>query len=123
MESALVLAFIGDSVLELKIRLYFINKGIGKVNELQSITSKYASAKGHLLIMEYLLENNLLTDNEINVFKRGRNTKVNSRRKNFHSKSYHYSTGFESLIGYLFQNNQEERIDELIHIICERVAL
>lgn len=123
MNSPLVLAFIGDSVFELKIRLHYVNQGLAKVNDLQKTTSKYASAKGHLKIMEYLLENHLLNDEEIKVYKRGRNTKVNTRRKNFDSESYHSSTGFESLIGYLYQNNQEKRIDELINIICERVQL
>lgn len=115
--SALVLAFIGDSVFELKIREYFINTDLVKVNDLNKACTKFASASGHYLIMQYLLENNILHEEEIKIYKKARNAKVNTRRKNFDSKSYHASTGFEALIGYLYLNKENDRIDELIMII------
>lgn len=118
--SSLVLAFIGDSVFELKIREYFINTKLVKVNDLQKASSKYASAKGHSEIMKYLLENNILNKEELTIYKRGRNAKVNTRRKNFNSKNYHASTGFEALIGHLYLNEQHSRIDEIIQLILER---
>ncbi|MDR3214800.1 MAG: Mini-ribonuclease 3 [Bacilli bacterium] len=119
MKSSLVLAFIGDSVWELKIRMYFINLKPYKVNELQSITSRYASAKMHYKFINFLIDNNELNEGEISIYKRGRNAKVNTRRKNFDSTTYHASTGFEALIGYLYLNNQEQRIDELVNIIIK----
>lgn len=115
--SSLVLAFIGDSVFELKIREYFINTSLVKVNDLNKACSKFASASGHFQIMMYLLENNILNEKEIRVYKRARNTNVNTRRKNFDSKSYHASTGFEALIGHLYLEKEYIRIDELINII------
>lgn len=121
MKSPLVLAFIGDAVLELKVRLYYAQTQLSSVNQLQSATSKLASAQAHYVIMQYLLENELLTEEEISIFKKGRNTKVNPRRKNFNSRNYHYSTGFEAMIGYLYYENKEERIDELVKIIIERI--
>jgi len=118
--SSLVLAFIGDSVFELKIREYFLGTGLAKVNTLQKATSTYASAKGHKMIMDYLLENNILNDEELQVYKRGRNAKVNQKRKNFDSENYHASTGFEALIGSLYLNQQHQRIDELLKIIVDK---
>lgn len=121
MYSNLELAFLGDSVFELKIREYFLKIGIRKVDNLQKKCVNYASAKGHYNIMCYLKENDILSSEEINIFRRGRNCKVNQRRKNFNSEYYHASTGFEALIGYLYVNDKIERIDELVTIIIEGV--
>ncbi|MEG0283681.1 MAG: ribonuclease III domain-containing protein [Erysipelotrichales bacterium] len=118
--SSLVLAFIGDSVFELKIREYFINSGLAKVKDLQQKCSSFASAQAHFNIMEYILEEDIFNEEELNVYKRGRNAKVNQRRKNFNPKFYHASTGFESVIGHLYVTKQEDRIDELILLILER---
>jgi len=118
--ASLTLAFIGDAVFELEIRKHFVNKGINKVNLLQTKTSKFASAIMHKQIMDYLLENNLLTEEEITVYKRGRNAKVNTKRKNFNPENYHASTGFEALIGFLYLNKNNTRIDQIITQVLER---
>lgn len=119
--SSLELAFLGDSVFELKIRQYFLESGMRKVKNLQNACSKYASAKGHHQIISYLLENELLTEEEVGIYKTGRNSKVNQKRKNFNSEFYHASTGFEALIGYLYVLDQDDRINELINIIVNEV--
>lgn len=119
----LVLAFIGDSVFELKIREYFVAQGISKVKDLQQKTSQYASAQGHHHIMEYFLDNNKLSDDEVKVYKQGRNAKVNQKRKNFNSEYYHASTGFEALIGHLYYEDKMDRINELIKIIVNEVVV
>ena len=117
---SLVLAFLGDSVLELKIREYYVRSGLMKVKDLQNMTSQLASASAHHQIMDYLLENDLLSSEELKVYKKGRNAKVNQRRKNFDSENYHASTGFEALIGYLYLNNKDRRIDELVKLVIEK---
>ncbi|MGL4382392.1 MAG: Mini-ribonuclease 3 [Bacilli bacterium] len=121
--SNLVLAFIGDSVFELKIREYFINSNLCKVDQLTKQCARYASAKGHFIIMQYLLDNECLLEEEVIIYKKGRNAKVNQRRKNFNSEHYHASTGFEALIGYLYLTKQDQRIDRIIEIIIEEVKL
>lgn len=118
--SSLVLAFIGDSVFEMKIRDYFIKTNLVKVKDLQRKCSSFASAQAHFEIMEFLLSEDILNEEEITVYKRGRNTKVNQRRKNFNSRNYHASTGFEALIGHLYVSDEHERINELINLIIER---
>ena len=118
-QRSLVLAFLGDSVLELKIREYYVKSGLAKVKELQNKTSNLASANAHHQIMTFLMTNKLLSEEEEKVYKKGRNTKVNQRRKNFDSENYHASTGFEALIGHLYLNGKNKRIDELVAVIIK----
>lgn len=117
---SLTLAFIGDAIFELKIREHYVKQGITKVNKLQTLTSNFASAKSHKEIMDYLISHNLLSEEELNEYKRGRNAKVNQRRKNFNPENYHASTGFEAMIGYLHLSNQQQRLEELLSMIIER---
>lgn len=60
------------------------------------------------------MEQNLLNEEETDYYRRGRNAKSYSKAKNADSTTYSKSTGFESLIGYLYLTDQTERVDELI---------
>ena len=115
--NALVLAYLGDSVYELLIRDFFIKKGINKVNNLQNKVTKYVSAKDQARIIEMLLDNKLLTDEEVDIVKKGRNAKVNSHPKNTDILTYKWATALECLFGYLYIKEEKERINELINII------
>ena len=107
----LVLAYLGDSVLELLVREYLIKNDLQKVNELYQKATHYVSSKAHEDFILYILEQNFLTEKEVGIFKRGRNTKTNKRD----SKEHRYSTGFECL------NNQQERIYEIFDEFKKRV--
>lgn len=111
----LILAYLGDAVFELYIREYLINKGIGNVNDLQKECVKYVSAKGQYNILIKLLDNNMLTDDEIDIVKRGRNAHSHAN-KSTDITTYRWATGFECLIGYLYQNDRG-RLDELMEVI------
>ena len=114
----LTLAYLGDAVYELYIREYLINKGIAKVNDLQVESLKYVSAKSQSDHLERLLNNNFLSDEEIEIVKRGRN--MNShRKKNIDIITYKRSTGLECLIGSLKIDNKLERIKEIMDFIVE----
>lgn len=115
--NVLVLAYLGDSVYENYIRKYLINTGIGNVNDLQSESIKYVSAKAQAKYMDLLINNNILTDEELNVFKRARNYKTTSHPKNTDIITYKIATGFEAVIGYLEFINNKERIEEIIKYI------
>lgn len=117
-----VLAFIGDSVWELKIREYFVLNTNKNVNDLQSMTMKFASAEAHLRFITYLMSHDLLSEAEIGIYKKGRNTKVNERRKNFNSETYHSSTGFEALIGSLYLAKKFARIEAILKIIIREFS-
>ena len=118
--NGLTLAYIGDAVYELYIREYVVNQGYTKVNKLHKEVIKYTSGNAQARFMHYFLENNILTDEEISYFKRGRNSHVNSSRRNMELKDYLDATGFEALIGYLYLSNNQERLKELITIAIEK---
>ena len=108
------LAYLGDAIYEIYIRESLIEQGIAKVEELQKSATKYVSAKGQASILTNLLENNLLTEEEIDVVKRGRNYKRSSHPKHTDIITYKLSTGFEALIGYLYLSNNHQRLEEIL---------
>ena len=113
----IALAYLGDSIYELYIREKLINNGITKVENLQNKAKNYVSAKGQAKILKSLLENNILTEEELNIVKRGRNNKRTNHPKNTDIITYKLSTGFEALIGYLYLTNNLERIKEILNYI------
>ena len=115
--NVITLAYIGDAVYEVYIREYLIRSGIAKVEELQKEAIKYVSAKSQCKILSYLIDNNLLTDIELDVVKRGRNYKRTSHPKNTDIITYKMSSGFEAMIGYLYLNNDKDRLDEIMNYI------
>ena len=112
--NVITLAYLGDSVYELYVRDYLIHKGIAKVIELQKEAVKYVSAKGQVKILNYLIDNNFLDTIELDIVKRGRNYKRESHPKNTDVITYKNSTGFETLIGYLYFSKKIDRLDEIM---------
>ncbi len=110
----LVLAYLGDSIYEVYIRKYLIDIGNIKVNELQKEATKFVSAKSQANILNKLIEKNILKPNEVDIIRRGRNAKSHSAPKNTDIVTYKQATGFETLIGYLYLQNNINRIDEII---------
>lgn len=108
------LAYIGDAYYELCIRKYLISKEITNLNKLHKLATNYVSATGHNKIMNILI--NKLSEEELSIYKRGRNHKVHSARKNVKQDEYFASSGFESLIGYLYLMENFARLDEIIDI-------
>lgn len=115
--NVITLAYLGDAVYEVLIRDYLINKGIAKVEDLQKEAIKYVSAKAQAKILGYLTNNKYLYDEEVEIIKRGRNYKRDTHPKNTDIITYKMSTGFESLIGYLYLDNQNKRINEIMNYI------
>ena len=115
--NVITLAYLGDSVYEVYIRDYLIHKGIAKVEQLQLEAINYVSAKSQARILNKLIDNNFLTNNEIEIVKRGRNYNRLSHPKNTDIITYKMATGFETLIGYLYIGNNKERINEIINYI------
>ena len=118
--NVLVLAYLGDTIYEDYIRRYLINKGINNVNELQSESLRYVSAKGQSNYLEMLINDGFFSDEEMSVIKRARNNTSKSHPKNTDIITYKRATGLEALIGYLDLTNNKERIDEIMNYILER---
>lgn len=117
--NVLALAYIGDSVYEVYVRNYLIQSGFSKVDKLQKEAIKYVSAKSQSKFVMYLIENNMLNDDEIDVYMRARNHKNGRHPKNTDIITYKHSTGFEAIIGYLYLNDNFARIDEIFKFILE----
>lgn len=117
--NSLVLAYLGDTVYENYVRLYLIKQGFNHVKTLQEKSLEYVSAKSQARILRRLMDENIFKDNELEVIKRARNTKVNSHPKNCDIITYHEATSLEALFGYLKINENIERIEEIMsHIFA-----
>lgn len=113
----ITLAYIGDAIYEVYIRESLIKKGLAKVEDLNKVATTYVSAKGQANILEKLLSDNLLTEEELDIVKRGRNYKRSSHPKHTDIVTYKHSTGFEALIGYLYLSNNIDRLKEILNQI------
>lgn len=114
MLSPSVLAFVGDSVYGLCVRekLSVINRPSG---ELHSLSVKYVRASAQAKAYEIIKPE--LSEEEISVFKRGRNFHTSTTPKSATNKEYHTATGLEALFGYLYLNGRQPRINQLFDII------
>lgn len=109
------LAYMGDAVYELAIRRYVIEQGKTHPNRLHRAAIRYVSAQGQALVMQaWISQNDFLRPEEINIYKRGRNHKANTKAKNASIGDYRQATGFEALIGWLYLTGQASRLEELI---------
>ncbi len=115
--NSLVLAYLGDTIYEDYVREYLIKKGIANVNDLQTESIKYSSAKAQCEIVKRLISESFFTEEELEIIKRARNHKSISHPKNCDIVTYRYATGLEALIGYLKLENNEERIKEIMENI------
>lgn len=110
--SPVALAYIGDCVYELIIRTVIMNQGAKSVNKMHRQARDYVNANRQAELF-YLIEDQL-TEEEMRIFKSGRNAKSGSSPKNASMKTYKHSTGFEAVLGYLYLNKDWNRIMELL---------
>lgn len=110
--SPLTLAYIGDGVYELIIRTVVVERANRNVNDLNRIAVRYVKASAQAEIIEALQP--FLTEEEAEIYKRGRNAKPHSAAKNASLSDYHKATGFEALIGYLYLADRTDRVLELV---------
>ena len=108
------LAYLGDSVYEVEIRSFLVSKMNVKAHTLKEESIKYVSAKNQALVLEKMLDDNVLSEEEIDVVKRARNYKPNSKPKYTDIVTYKKASALEALFGYLYINNNQDRIKELI---------
>ncbi|MER2063884.1 MAG: Mini-ribonuclease 3 [Alkalibacterium sp.] len=112
--NGLALAYMGDAVYEQAVREHLIYSGKTKPNRLHVSATGYVSAKAQAYLIEKMAEGQMLSEEEMDYYKRGRNAKSYSKAKNADSKTYSQSTGFEALIGFLYLTGKAERLQELI---------
>lgn len=119
--NALALAYMGDAVLEQKVREHLLLAGRVKPNTLHKEATKYVSAKAQSAIVYQMMEESFLTEEELAVFRRGRNAKSGTVPKNTDVQTYRNSSGFEAVLGYLFLSKETARAYEIIDYAIELV--
>lgn len=118
--SPLTLAFIGDGIYDLVIRTMVVGKGNTQANRLHQMTSRLVKAGTQSAMMEHLEP--VLSEEELAVYKRGRNAKSATMAKNATMADYRRATGLEALCGYLYLQNRLGRILELIKLGLEKTG-
>ena len=116
--SPLALAYIGDGVFDIIIRTIIVGQGNSGSHDLHIQVSKYVNAGAQANMIEALLPE--LEEEEVAVYKRGRNAKTATTAKNATIQDYRKATGFEALIGYLYLQARMERIIDLLKIGLQR---
>jgi ribonuclease-3 family protein len=112
--NSLALAYMGDAVYETYVRRHLLQSRKVKPNHLHRTGTSYVSAKAQCQVLFRMMDENLLSEEELAVVKRGRNAKSGTVPKNTDVQTYHYSTAFEALMGFLYLTEKTERLKELI---------
>lgn len=118
--SPLTLAFTGDAVFSMYVREMLVciaNRPVGKLHKLSiNWVKAEAQSKGMHAILP------LLSEKETEVFKRGRNAHTSHTPKNQSGCDYHYATGFEALIGYLYLKDDKDRLRFLLNEVIKEIG-
>lgn len=120
--SGSALAYLGDAVWSLWVREHLLLKGYQRADDLAKKAVAYNSAKGQAKIVYALMEQAFLSEEELDIYKRGRNHKSKSVAKNADVITYRTSTGFEALIGYWYLAKNQTRIQQVMEIAKEVVG-
>lgn len=120
--NGLALAYVGDAIYEVYIRDYLVSTGLTRPNQLHKTATHYVSAKAQAALIHQMLAEELLTGEEQDFYRRGRNSKSYTSAKNADITTYRISTGFEALMGYLHLTKQQARLEELIEWCIQKVG-
>lgn len=112
--SPLTLAYIGDAVYDLIFRTVVVERGNTAPNKLHNRTVQYVKAPAQAALAEAIMDE--LTEEEMAMYRRGKNAKPYTMAKNATMTEYKKATGLEALVGFLYMTDQVERILELIQI-------
>jgi len=119
--SPLTLAFLGDCVYDLIIRTIIVERGNRTPNSLHKLKSGVVKAGTQAAFMDAMMDE--LTEEEQDVYRRGRNAKSGTVAKNASVIDYRKATGMEALLGYLYLCDREDRILALIKTGLERLEI
>lgn len=117
MLNPLIWAYIGDSVYEMYVRSFLISNPKRTVYDLHKKSIKYVKAAAQSAQLEVLAP--LLSEEESDIVRRGRNSKSNHLPKNANVIDYRRATAFEALIGYLYLLKRFDRLEEIIRIVLK----
>ncbi len=112
--NSLTLAYIGDAVMELNVRLRLVQSGAVKPKALHRAATRFVSAKAQAASVYALTTSGFFTEEEEAILKRGRNAKSQTVPKNTDVQTYRWSTALEALVGHLYLSGQKQRLQELL---------
>ena len=112
------MAFVGDATHTLFVRTKLIERNY-TVNYLNKVCSKFCSAKYQAKVVDYILP--ILNEEEADVLRRGRNLDSKTRAKNASVEEYRKATAFEALIGFLYLENNKERLEQILNMSMEEL--
>lgn len=115
MLNPLVLAYIGDSVFDLMVKKNLIINNNYKTKKLHKEATNIVCCQAQAEYIKIIKEN--LTQEELSIYKRGRNAHTSHTPKQATCLQYHEATGFEALIGYLYLSGNKQRINELFYML------
>ncbi|WP_026518740.1 Mini-ribonuclease 3 [Butyrivibrio sp. FCS006] len=116
--SPLTLAYIGDAVYDLVVRSVLVNRGNTAVNNLHKRASAIVKAPAQAAIAASIMDD--LTDEEKDIYRRGRNSKPHTKAKNASTIEYLEATGLEAVVGFLYLKGDMDRALNLIRLGLER---
>ena len=119
MYSSLNLAYIGDAVYELYVRMRLVANHKMPVAKFHKKTIMIVSAKGQAISIDAIMDK--LTKEELAVYRSGQNAKSNTSSKNASIVDYHKATGFEALIGYLYLKGDTDRLEQIEELAVKAV--
>ena len=111
------LAHIGDGVYELLCRSYLVSKGGKTVLKLHKETVELVKAPTQAKFADKLKP--MLTEEEMDYFRRGKNTHTHAAPKSATPQEYAKATGFETLFGALYLLGRKDRLNELFKTVME----
>ena len=115
--SPLSLAYIGDSIFDVMVRTIEVSKVNKQVNKYHRDVSKIVCAPAQSQMAMAIQE--ALTEEEMDIFKRGRNAKSYTKAKNASTRDYRNATGFEALLGYLYLKEDYKRLTDIVKMALD----
>lgn len=115
--SAIGLAHMGDAVYETLVRTWLCVHGKATGKELHRATIALVCAQKQAELAQRVLPQ--LTEEELAVYKRGRNANVHAMPRSATPAQYHAATGLECLMGWLYLRGDKERAEQLFHAMME----
>ena len=106
--SPLSLAYLGDSVLDLMVKSYFVVNVNKQTYKYHKDVTHIVNAVNQSAFIDSVMDE--LSEDELDIYKRGRNANAHSKAKNATRSEYRKATGLEAMIGYLYLKNETERL-------------
>lgn len=119
--SPLALAYMGDSILDLLVKKYFVTHSNMQPHKYHVEVSKIVKAVNQADYIDRIMEE--LSEDELDVYKRGRNTNTHSKAKNATMGQYRKATGLEALYGYLYLKGDMDRLQYFVDGMIKQYLL